>query len=73
MKKTYKITGVDCANCAAKMEAQIAKLNGVNSCSLSFVTQRLTIDAEPEAHDGILKNAAEICRRIDRGAEILAK
>ena len=52
MKKTYKITGVDCANCAAKMEAQIAKLNGVNSCSLSFVTQRLTIDAEPEAHDG---------------------
>ena len=72
MKKTYKLTGVDCANCAAKMEQRIAKLDGVNSCSVSFVLQRLTIDADEEAHEEIIKKAGEICRRIDREATIIA-
>ena len=71
MKKNYKMTGVDCANCAAKMERQISKIPGVNACSLSFITQRLTIEAEPEAHDEIVKKADEIVRKIDREARII--
>ena len=71
MKKTYKVTGVDCANCAAKMEQQISKLEGVNSCSLSFVLQKLTIDAEDEMFNMILSDAQAIVKRIDRGAKIV--
>lgn len=71
MKKTYKVTGVDCANCAAKMEQQISKLEGVNSCSLSFVLQKLTIDAEDEMFIRILSDAQAIVKRIDRGAKIV--
>ncbi|MBR0135010.1 MAG: cation transporter [Clostridia bacterium] len=71
MKKTYKVTGVDCANCAAKMEQQISKLEGVNSCSLSFVLQKLTIDAEDEMFNRILSDAQAIVKRIDRGAKIV--
>ena len=71
MKKTYKMTGVDCANCAAKMEQQIGKLEGVNSCSLSFLLQKLTLYCEPEKLDSVLSEASSIVKRIDRGARIL--
>ncbi|MBQ1685172.1 MAG: cation transporter [Clostridia bacterium] len=71
MKKTYKITGVDCANCAAKMEQQISKIDGVNSCSLSFVLQKLTLDCEPEKLSDVLGAASSIVKKIDRGAKIL--
>ena len=73
MKKTYKMSGVDCANCAAKMENEISKLEGVNACSVNFVLQKLTIDAEPEKLDGIIEKAGAVCKRIDRHAEIIAK
>ncbi len=71
MKKTYKISGVDCANCAAKMEQQISKLPGVKACSLSFILQKLTIDAEREMHGQIHGKAGEIVRKIDHGATII--
>ena len=43
MKKTFKLEELDCANCAAKMEAAIRKLDGVQSVTISFMTQRLTL------------------------------
>lgn len=73
MKKTYKMSGVDCANCAAKMENEIGRLEGVNSCSVNFVLQRLTIDADADKLDGIIERAGAVCKRIDRHAEIIAK
>lgn len=71
MKKTFKVIGVDCANCAAKMERQISRLEGVNSCNLSFVLQKLTIDGDEESFDKILSEASAIVKKIDRGAKIV--
>lgn len=73
MKKTYRMNGVDCANCALKMETEIAKLDGVNSCSISFVMQKLTIDVDAEKLDSIIEKASAVCKRIDRHAEIIIK
>ena len=42
MKKTFKLIDLDCANCAAKMEAAIKKLDGVNDASVSFLSQKMT-------------------------------
>ena len=72
MKKTYKLTGVDCANCAAKMENRIGKLDGVKSCSVNFMLQKLTLETEDDDHTEILEKASVICRTIDREAKILA-
>lgn len=72
MKKTYKLTGVDCANCAAKMENRIGKLDGVKSCSVNFMLQKLTLETEDDDHTEILEKASVICRKIDREAKILA-
>ena len=44
MKKKFAIEGIDCANCAAKMEDAIKKIDGVNNATVSFMTQKLTLD-----------------------------
>ena len=46
MKKIIKLEGLCCANCAAKIEEGVKKLDGVNSASLSFMTQRLIMEVE---------------------------
>ena len=69
MKKTYGIE-VDCANCAAKMENNIKKIDGVVDATVSFMTQKLTIEADEERFDEIMKKAAEACRKVDADCTI---
>ena len=49
MKKKFKMVDLDCANCAAKMEDAIKKIDGVNDATVSFMMQKLTIDADDHA------------------------
>ena len=65
MKKTYKLQDLDCANCAAKMEAAIGRLDGVSSARVNFMTQKLTIEAEPSNLDSVLDEAQRICSGIE--------
>ena len=46
MKKTYNMIDLDCANWAMRMEYNILKLNGVRSCSINFLTQKMIIDID---------------------------
>ncbi|TGY66949.1 cation transporter [Dubosiella muris] len=70
MKKTYKVE-VDCANCAAKIEDAISKIEGVNSARVNFMTQKLTIDtADAADHAAIMKEAKRCARKVDSDAEI---
>ena len=64
MKKTYGIE-VDCANCAAKMEDAIKKLDGVNDASVSFMMQKMTIDADDARFDEIMKEVVEVCKKVE--------
>ena len=65
MKKKFKLTDLDCANCAAKMEEGIKKLDGVNDASVSFMMQKMTIDADDARFDEIMKEVVEICKKIE--------
>ena len=71
MKKTFKLIDLDCANCAAKMEAAIKKLDGVNDASVSFLSQKMTIDAEDDKFDEIVKQAVKVCKKVD--CEVVVK
>ena len=71
MRKTFVMQELDCANCAAKMEAGIQQIDGVESASISFLTQKLTISAPEDQMDRVLKEAAKICRRIEPDCRIL--
>ena len=70
MKKKYKLINLGCANCAAKMERDINKLEGVNSAQISFMTQRLTLDAAEEQLAEILAAAQKICAKYEPDCRI---
>ncbi len=71
MKKKFKMEDLDCANCAAKMEALIKKIPGVHDASMNFLTQKLTLDAEDERFDEILAEAQKCCDKVDKGCRIV--
>lgn len=73
MKKTFKMIDLDCANCAAKMEAAIKKLDGVNDASVSFLSQKMTIDAEDDKFDEIVKQAVKVCKKVEPDCEVVVK
>jgi copper chaperone CopZ len=64
MKKKFKCE-IDCANCAAKVEEAVKKLDGVNDAKVNFVMQKFTLDAEDERFDEILKLAIETGKKIE--------
>ena len=73
MNKTFKLIDLDCANCAAKMEAAIKKLDGVNDASVSFLSQKMTIDAEDDKFDEIVKQAVKVCKKVEPDCEVVVK
>ncbi len=70
MKKVFKLTGLDCANCAAKVQAGIEKIDGVKSASVNFITQRFVLEAEDDVFDGVFEQAVKVCRKIEPECEI---
>ncbi len=71
MRKTFKLQDLDCANCAAKMEAAIKKVDGVHDATVSFMTQKLTVDADDARFDAIIEECARVCRKIEPDCEIV--
>lgn len=71
MKKKFKLEDLDCANCAAKMEAAINKIEGVNTATVSFMTQRLVIDADDARFDDIMQEVVSVCKKVEPDCAIL--
>ncbi len=71
MKKTIKMADLDCANCAAKMEEAIKKIDGVNDAKLSFLTEKLKLDAVDEKFEDILDEIEVVIRKIEKDAKII--
>ena len=65
MKKKFKLTDLDCANCAAKMEDAIKKIDGVNDANVSFLTQKMMVDAEDSRFDAIMQEVVKVCKRVE--------
>ena len=71
MKKKFKLEDLDCANCAAKMEDAIKKIDGVNDATVSFLAQKMTIDAVDEKFDDIMKEVVAVCAKVESDCKIL--
>ena len=65
MKKKFKLTNLDCANCAAKMENAIKKIDGVRDANVSFMTQKMTIEADDSRFDEIMEEVQSVCRKVE--------
>lgn len=71
MKKVFKLEDLDCANCAAKMERAIAKIDGVDSATVSFMSQKMTIVADDARFDDIMKEVVKICKKIEPDCKVI--
>lgn len=69
MKKKFKIE-VDCANCAAKMEDAVKRLDGVNDVNINFMTQKMKLDADDARFDEIMDEVVKTCKKVEPDCEI---
>ena len=69
MKKIIKLEGLCCANCAAKIEESVKKLDGVKEATLSFMTQRLIMEVEDGREAELVEAARVIADKIEPEAE----
>ena len=65
MKKVFRLENLDCANCAAKMERGIQKISGVTYASVSFMTQKITIEAEDKTFDQVMDEVVRVCKKVE--------
>ncbi len=65
MKKRFKLTDLDCANCAAKMEDAIKKIDGVKDATVSFMAQKMTVEADDARFDEIMQEIVAVCKKVE--------
>ena len=71
MRKAFKLQDLDCANCAAKMENAIKNIDGVKSASISFMTQKLVLEADDDRFEAVLDEAQRACKKFEPDCVIL--
>lgn len=71
MKKVYRLKDLDCANCAAKMERAIQKLDGVYEAEVSFMAQRLTLDLDENRMAEILPKVKACVAKVEPDCQVL--
>ena len=71
MRKSFKLDEIDCANCARKLQDELAKLDGVDAVSVNFMTQKLTLSAADERFDEVLGRVVTLTAKIEPDCEIV--
>ncbi len=70
MQKSFRLIDLDCANCAAKMERGINKIKGVNSCSINFMMQKITIDINDDIFDEVMNEVEKTIKKIEPDCKV---
>ncbi len=73
MRKVFVMEDLDCAGCAAKMEDAIRRLEGVTYVCISFMSQRMTLEADDAVFDEVVSKAAKAIRRVDADCRLVVK
>ena len=71
MKKVFKLEELDCAHCAAKMQTAIAKIDGVQSVSINFIMQKMTLEADDAVFEEVLKKAQKAIKKVEPDCRIV--
>ncbi len=64
MKKNFKLEGLDCANCAAKIERAINKIEGIEQATVNFMTTKLSFETSEEKVDGLIKEIELVVKKL---------
>ena len=69
MKKSFKLKGLDCANCAAKIEEHVKKIDGVEDAYVSFMTQKMTVETSSDDEE-IFKKIKKVVKREEPDVKV---
>ena len=70
MTKIFKLENLDCANCAAKMERSIKAIDGINDCTVSFMTQKMMLNADDNRFTEIVELAKKAIAKVDPNCKV---
>jgi copper chaperone CopZ len=73
MKKKFDLDEVDCANCAAKMEDAIKKIDGVTDARVNFLTQKMTIEAPDDIFESVVDKTVKVIAKVEPDCEVIRK
>lgn len=73
MKKTYILEDLDCAHCAAKIETEVGKLEGVSKSTVTLLTQKLVIEVDDDKAGSIFKDIEKIVKKFEPDVEVIEK
>ncbi len=68
--KSYRLEGLDCANCAMKIEKGVQKINGVKEATVHFTSGKLTIDAEEDHLATIEQEAKKVVKELEPDVKV---
>ena len=63
MKYNFKIKGLDCANCAAELEREISKVKGIESVSISFMTEKMELEYDENQKEELIQKVKKVIKR----------
>lgn len=70
MKKSYLLEDLDCANCAAKIENDVSKIEGVSSASVNLLSQKMVIECDEDKSSDITKRIIKIVKKYEPDVEV---
>lgn len=65
MKRTIRLIDLDCANCAAKIENAVKKIDGVTDASVSFMNQKMVLEASDDRFEDVLNQVKKLVKKIE--------
>ncbi len=71
MKKSFRLEDLDCANCARKMEDVVRRIDGVEAVTISYIGQRLTLEAADDRFDSVLDEAVRLMHKIEPDCRVV--
>ncbi|MCI9272840.1 MAG: heavy-metal-associated domain-containing protein [Clostridiales bacterium] len=70
MKKTFSLINLDCANCAAKIENALNKIEGMDRAIVSFMTQKMTLEADDARFSEIVEQAKSVVKKMEPDVKV---
>mgnify|MGYP004465413597 CR=1 FL=1 len=66
----YRMEGIDCADCAAKLEGKLAGIQGISRVQISFMNSTLQFDCESSETERILQEVKEVAHKEEPDTSI---
>lgn len=63
MKYTYKIKGLDCANCAMHLENEIKEIEGIENAVINFMTEKLIVECNEENKEIVVNTIKKVIKK----------